>query len=326
MSSTPQTSFFSKSTDSRVQLLRNAAMQLFEDHVIAHPSNAAIAKYDETENVARYVHLFHDWLPDWAHLKYHDFYLDEELRKFQTKASQLATQHNKVAEEFAQAFLGKTPLEQLTVIGEQLKTIYFYSPATGGILHSIKQSGRCWNFTKLDYTYLRNTMSNRDMAETRTGKSGHWEYGVELEQIYLSTGAFNVFGEFFLQDKQSNEVLAITAACINVANAQRIANLDKVFQNFKGKYIPLPIILPDLDSSPRPKRQPKIPSADDIISKMSPGDDHEDKQRRNEIANKIKSLSDQQRLKLDSVAVPKYGAKTVSLNSMEEALNNLNNP
>jgi hypothetical protein len=320
MSITPQTSFISKPTESRVLLLQAAALHLFEDGVIAHPSNAAISKYDETENVARYIHLFHDWFPDWAHLKFHDFHLNEELRKFLAKASQLASESNPVAAKYASAYLGKKSLEQLSIIGDQLKYISFYSPATGGILHSIRQSGKCWNYIKLDQTYLRRTIPGRVEAETKAGKIGHWDYGIELEQIYLSTEYFTVFGEYFLQDKQNGEILAITAACTSTTNAEKLANLDKVLQYFKTKFIPLPRPPQQTSVAMQPKRTPKIPTAAELAAKLPQTGVHKEQDRRNKIVEEINKLSDQQRTKLAVLAVPESGETHVPLIDMETAL------
>ena len=294
-------------------------MQLFEDRVIAHPSNAAIAKYDETENVARYIYLFHDWLPDWAHLKFHDFHLNEELRKFLAKASQLASENNAVAAKCVSAYLGKTSLEQLKIIGDQLKDIFFYSPATGGILHSIKQSGKCWNYTKLDYYNLRNTITSRGIAETNAGKKGHWDYGVELEQDILEHRIFTVFGEYFIQDKQNSEILAITAACTSTTNADKLANLDKVLQNFKTKFIPLPKPPQPTSAATQPKR-PKIPTAAELAARLPHFTIRTDEDRRTTIVGKINNLSEEQRNKLAKFATPEDGETHVPLADMEKAL------
>lgn len=321
MSSTPQTSFISKPVDSRVLLLQAAALQLFEDRVIAHPSNAAIAKYDEAANVARYIHLFHDWLPDWAHLKYHDFHLNEELLKFLAKTSELVGKNNPVAARCASEYLGKTYLQQLKIIGEQLKTICFYSPATEGILHSIKQSGKCWNFTRLDYSYLQRTITNRIEAEKKAGKPGHWDYGVELEQIYLSTEYFTVFGEYFIRDKRNNEIFAITAACTSISNAERLANLDNVLRKFKTHFTSLSMeMLRPMLVATKSVRPLKIPTAADLEARLPQSGVHKEQERRNNIVEDINRLSDQERAKVGALAVPEPGETHVPFIDMETAL------
>src|ERR1035441_1739331 len=198
--------------DYRSEFLRAAAIHLFADGLIGHPSNAALASYDEVQNVANYVCLFHDWCPDWAHQRYHDTQIRDELLKFRKRISSLEAEGNKVAAHLNKYYLPTNELGQLELVGEQLKTIYFYMPLTSEDLGEIKQSGRCWTVRHLDYDSLL-TAAGRTEAEVKAGRDGHWRYGVELEKIYLNAQTGSFFGQYFFRDTNTKDVLCLTAIC-----------------------------------------------------------------------------------------------------------------
>lgn len=308
-----QTSVFFRQLDARGQLLRDAALQLFADGVIAHPSNAAIAKYTEATNVASYVCVFHDWCPDWAHLKYHDLHLHQDMQKFQERVLKLAKEGNKVAVQHAWAYPGRPVLEQIYTVAEQLKQISFYMPATADILHQIRENGKCWTAAELDYEYLLDDMPARAAAEAAAGKEGHFRYGVELEKIYLSTRTGSVFAEYFLQEKQSHETLAITASCIGLSHVQSIGSLDKVIQNqnLKTKFGPIPLVPPA-----QANVLPPIPNPEALIAKIEPADGQSANQRE-QVAASITRLSGKERMDLDAAF---RGQSSVSIDAMAEAI------
>ena len=306
----------------RSELLWTAAVHLFESGLIGHPSNAAIAKYDEQANAASYVCLFHDWCPEWAHQKFHDSQFADELRKFLARARDLELKGNRVAATFAREYLGKEELQCLELIGEQLKKISFYSPLTSLDLEAVKQSGRCWTARDLDYDSL-STAEGRTEMEAKTEKDGHWQYGIELEKLYLSAKTGSIFGQYFFRDRSTAEVLCVTAICRSEKDKHKLAELATVLGQFKRDFNLLPEAL--RRDSPRVRqkgtsRPPKVASAPDLIERMHFGFNDKDARRRQSAAERIGKLSDKQLAVLDSLTVIPRGEKHIPLTQMEEAL------
>jgi len=301
-------------------LLKEAALLLFNEGVIFHPSNAAIATYDAQHNVAQYVRLFHDWLPDWAHLRYHDVHLHDELQEFQSDAKRLRDAGNRVAIEFASDYLAKPDLGQLEIIGEQLKRISFYSPATANLLDSLQVAGH-WSVTDLDYEYLVKSMPGRTQEEAKAGKEGHWRYGVELEKIYLQTVTGSVFGEYFFHDKQTNQLFAITASCINRSRAQGLVSLDRAFLKLRREFAPFSAQGLGSQAGARKvsKAATKIPNAAEFTKRLEQVLNHQDRDKRAKMIADIEALTSDERIALDALIKPRT-EKTISLIAMEDLL------
>jgi hypothetical protein len=276
--------------------------------------------YDTKENAARYICLFQDWHADWGHLKFHDTQLDDVLREFLAKVREMGNKGNNVASELSRAFLGLSPLQSLSLIGKQLKTIFFYKPATTTLLTRSKNNESCWSWMRLDYEYLEEVMKFRSDAERAAGKEGHWKYGVELEKIYLSTGTFNVFGEYFIEDKKNGNMLCITALCTTQPNADRLTGLDKVIANHGRHFRKLGA---QAAKAASPSRTRKI--ADSIIAWL-PGP-LEDKERRvrDKIVQDISELGDEELILLAKLVEPVAPEHLVPFPKFQEALDHVRN-
>jgi hypothetical protein len=113
----------------------------------------------------------------------------------------------------------------LRSVASELKQVEFHLPVTIDLYHEARRRNRRWAHDRLAFNpSYTNCRDNRLRIEKATGHDGHWDYGLELEKLFLCVDTNPCFAVYFVRSNDET-VLVIAAACMDPGKAVAFGEL-----------------------------------------------------------------------------------------------------
>lgn len=227
------------------ELLKNVAIHLVEKGVIEHPCNMGIAYLDIELLAAQYVSIFSDWQEISHHYSYPSKEFESRVKYFSERIGERKAKKNWVFPSHATAYnypdipnlFFTHRKEFLRMVSSELKKTVFYLPVATELYFQAQKDQRNWAYCNLSrHSAYLNRETERTKIETSYNHNGHWNYGLELEDLFLCISSNNYFAVYFVKTVEGKTTL-ICSACKEERHAKEFCNtLDSLTKYRRKKW------------------------------------------------------------------------------------------